>query len=175
MVTSATFNPGKYTLGTNYGYGKNNNYYSATQRLVQASSWSAGGTGPSLICPNDNDGGKLSKFTVGDTVYGNGALNGYAKIGLLTADEIAFTGGAYDTINSTYYLKGNTNLNYWWALSPNDFNGFAGVWVVNGFSSFLDDDYVDDNISVRPSLSLNSGVKISSGNGSATNPYKIAA
>ena len=177
VVTDATFNPSSLTLGTNYGYAKNKNYYSATQRLVQASSWGVGGTGPSLICPNDNNGGKLSKFTVSDTTNGNGALSGYAKVGLLTADEIAFAGGAYGTSNSTYYIKGNTNSSYWWALSPGDFDGGrAGVWGVVGFSSGLVDGYVDVDGGGRPSLSLQSGVKISSsGIGSATNPYKIVS
>ncbi|MCI7554186.1 MAG: hypothetical protein MST00_01960 [Tenericutes bacterium] len=176
VVTDATFNPGKYTLGTNYGYGDNINYYSASKRLVQASSFSAGGTGPSLICPNDHTGGKLSKFTVSDTTYGNGALSGYAKVGLLTADEIAFAGGAFGTSNSTYYIKGNTYSNMWWALSPNDFDGsFACVWVVTDSGSYLVGGSVGDRGGVRPSLSLQSGVKISSsGIGSATNPYKIA-
>ena len=163
-------------MGTNYGYGKNENYYGATKRLVQASSWSAGGTGPSLICPNDNNGGKLSKFTVSDTTNGNGALGGYAKVGLLTADEIAFAGGAYGTSNSTYYIKGNTNSTFWWALSPFGFNGdYTGVWGVRGNGSGLGFGHVRYGFGVRPSLSLQSGVKISSGGvGSATNPYKIA-
>ena len=175
VVTDTSFNPNSLTLGTNYGYAKNKNYYSVTKRLVQASSWSAGGTGPSLICPNDNNGGKLSKFTVSDTTNGNGALSGYAKVGLLTADEIAFAGGAYDTTNSTYYINGNTNSSWWWALSPLGFIGNdAFVWVVNGRSSFLDYDYVGYNYGVRPSLSLVSNIKISSGTGTATNPYKIA-
>ena len=177
VVTDTAFNPGNNTLGTNYGYETNVNYYSATKRLVQASSWSKGGTGPSLICPNDNNGGKLSKFTVSDTTYGNGALSGYGKVGLLTADEIAFAGGAYGTSNSTYYIKGNTtNSSWWWVLSPTDFGGSgAGVWVVDGYRSHLADGYVNDDGGVRPSLSLQSGVKIStSGNGSATSPYKIA-
>ena len=138
VVTDTAFNPGNWTLGTNYGYGTNVNYYSATKRLIQASSWSAGGTGPSLICPNDNNGGKLSKFTVSDTTYGNGALSGYAKVGLLTADEIAFAGGAYNTSNSTYYIKGNTNSSRWWALSPVVFDGnYAGVWGVSGINGGL--------------------------------------
>ncbi len=176
VVTDATFNPGGRTLGTNYGYAKNVNYYSATKKLVQASSWSAGGTGPSLICPNDNNGGKLSKFTVSDTTYGNGALSGYAKVGLLTADEIAFAGGVYNISNSTYYIKGNANSSNWWALSPDGFNGDgARVWGVNGSHSYLVDCLAFGNYGVRPSLSLQSGVKISSsGIGSATNPYKIA-
>ncbi len=177
VVTDATFNPGSYTLGTNYGYEENASYYSATKRLVQASSWSAGGTGPSLICPNDNNGGKLSKFTVSDTTNGNGALSGYAKVGLLTADEIALAGGAYSTTNSTYYIKGNSNAGFWWALSPFGFFGYNGsVWGVNGSYSYLVYVYADGSGGVRPSLSLQSGVKIStSGNGSATSPYKIVA
>ena len=175
VVTDATFNPERWTLGTNYGYAKNKNYYGAAKRLVQASSYKAGGTGPSLICPNDNNGGKLSKFTVSDTTYGNGALSGYAKVGLLTADEIAFAGGAYDTTNSTYYIKGNTNSSYWCALSPGDFDGNGAIfWGVDGGGS-LGDGYVVGIGGGRPSLSLQSGVKIStSGNGSATSPYKIA-
>ena len=176
VVTDATYNPISLTLGTNYGYGKNANYYSATKRL-RSTSGSAGGTGPTLICPNDNNGGKLSKFTVSDTTYGNGALRGYAKVGLLTADEIAFAGGAYSTTDLTYYIKGNTNSSLWWALSPGVFVGDgAGVWFVNGDDSSLDFDRVDGNYGGRPSLSLQSGVKISSsGIGSATNPYKIVA
>ena len=175
VVTDTAFNPGSITLGTNYGYGSNENYYSATKRLVQASSWVVGGTGPSLICPNDNDGGKLSKFTVSDTTNGNGALSGYAKVGLLTADEIAFAGGAYNPSNSTYYLKGNTNSSWWLALSPCAFGGsYAYVWSVSGSDSNLD--LVGGNFGVRPSLSLQSGVKISSsGIGTATSPYKIVA
>ncbi len=176
VVTDTTFNPYSMTLGTNYGYAKNVNYYSAAKRLKSTSN-SAGGTGPSLICPNDNNGGKLSKFTVSDTTYGNGALSGYAKVGLLTADEIAFAGGTYNTSNSTYYIKGNTNSGYWWALSPSSFSGYnAFVWDVNGSGSSLGGVVVNGGDGVRPSLSLQSGVKItSSGIGSATNPYKIVA
>ena len=86
VITDTTFNPDNMTLYTEFGYSMNKSYYSAAKRLVQASSLEAGGTGLSLICLNDNNGGKLSKFTVSDTVYGNGALKNYAMIGLLTAD-----------------------------------------------------------------------------------------
>ena len=133
-------------------------------------------TGPSLICPNDNNGGKLSKFTVSDTINGNGALSGYAKVGLLTADEIVFAGGAAYISNSTYYIKGNTNSTWWWALSPDYFSrDNVNVWVIGGDTSHLGSDYVYFNYGVRSSISLQSGVKISSGVGSATNPYKIAS
>ena len=176
VVTDTTFNPFSLTLGTNYGYAENASYYSATKRLVQASSRTAGGTGPSLICPNDNNGGKLSKFTVSDTTYGNGALSGYDKVGLLTADEITFAGGTYDTLNSTYYIYGNTNSGWWWSLTPHFFNvdhgGYAYVWVVRGNTRGLQSDYVSDNDRVRPSLSLVASTKVT-GAGTATNPYKV--
>ena len=176
VVTDTTFNPFNYTLGTNYGYAKNINYYSASKRLVQASSRSAGGTGPSLICPNDNNGGKLSKFTVSDTEYGNGALSGYAKVGLLTADEIAFAGGAFDISNSTYYIKGNTDSSLWCTFSPYSFvRSGATVLGVNGNFSDIVSGYIGSASGIRASLSLVSNIKISSGIGTATNPYKIAA
>ena len=175
VVTDTAFNPSSMTLGTNYGYGTNINYYGASKRLVQASSNKAGGTGPSLICPNDNNGGKLSKFTVSDTEYGNGALSGYAKIGLLTADEIAFAGGAYGTTNSTYYIKGNTDSSWWCTFSPYSFvRSGATVLGVNGKFSDIISAYIGSASGIRASLSLVSNIKISSGIGTATNPYKIA-
>ena len=175
VVTDTTFNPYSLILGTNYGYGLNKNYYSVVKRL-ESTSGNPGGTGPSLICPNDNNGGKLSKFTVSDTTYGNGALSGYAKVGLLTADEIAFAGGAAYTSNITYYLQGNSNSGYWWTLSPEYFDeGYVYFWYIDGLEGYLFSDYVyNDYIEVRPSLSLVSNIKISSGTGTATNPYKIA-
>ncbi len=175
VVTDTEFSPNSWTLGANYGTGTNINYYGAMKRLVQASSKRAGGTGPSLICPNDNNGGKLSKFTVSDTEYGNGALNGYAKVGLLTADEIAFAGGAYETPNSTYYLKGNTNSNFNLALSPGLFNLRAQVFTDYGSFGRLETVNVTGYGGVggvRPSLSLVSSTKVT-GDGIATNPYKV--
>ncbi len=170
VVTDTTFNPNNYRLGTNYGYAKNINYYSATKRLVQASSRDVGGTEPSLICPNDNNGGKLSKFTVSDTEYGNGDLD--KKIGLLTADEVVYAGGG--NVNFSYYLLKNTENTWWWALSPNYFyGGDVGVWGVSGYRSYLDYGRVSDGYGGRPSLSLKSTVPIASGKGTRTSPYVV--
>ncbi|MDO4341563.1 MAG: hypothetical protein Q4C44_02325 [bacterium] len=170
-VTDATFNPDNLPLGTNYGYGNKQTYYNAIKRLVQASSWKAGGTGPSLICPNDNNGGKLSKFTVSDTEYGNGALSGYAKIGLLTADEMAFAGVVYKTTNSSYYLRQNANSNWWWTMSPLCFSGVPSVWDVSGVG-FVSRGDVNIALGLRPALSLVSSTKVT-GTGTATDPYKV--
>ena len=178
VITDTTFNPGSYILGVNYGAGSNINYYASSKRLLNATSLSSGGTGPSLICPNDNNGGKLSKFTVSDTEHGNGALKDYAKIGLLTADEIAFAGGVYgtDTANSTYYLYQNSTSYWAWTLSPYAYSKYAYNFVIGGGGSlfFQDTSYTLYGGVIRPSLSLISNIKISSGTGTATNPYKVA-
>ena len=180
VVTDTSFAPyDEVVLGNNFGYGENNNYYSATKRLISPSG-NAGGTGPSLICPNDNLGGKLSKFTVNDTEYGNGALKNYAKIGLLTADEVAFAGVTGSKENLTYYLKENTFYSSntgisvgWWTLSPIQYPCDNLVWFVSKYNRLQRFRNNLTSVALRPSLSLVSNIKISSGIGTATNPYKI--
>ncbi|MDO4341314.1 MAG: hypothetical protein Q4C44_01040 [bacterium] len=147
------------------GYGENTTSYAPAIRI------SAGE--PSLICPNDNLGGNLSKFTVSDTINGNGDLS--KKIGLLTIDEITFAGGAARRPNSSYYLYQNA-LKDWWLLSPHSYAyGVARTWLIesDGLYDFGTHDELDQAY-IRPSISLVSNIKISSGTGTATDPYKIA-
>ena len=104
-VNDTSFIPiGWSNLGTNYGYGLNVNFYGTTQRIIDAEAVIPLGDSPSLICPNDNLGGKLSKYTVSDKINGNGDLD--KKIGLLTADEVVYAGGV--NVNFSYYLLKNT-------------------------------------------------------------------
>ena len=164
----------KSTVSGVFGYGTNSTNYGAYNRLVSTKLLT-------LICPNDNNGGKLSKFTVSDTTNGNGNLT--YKIGLLTADEIAFAGYVYDSKSTTTYLQENATGGYWWSLSP--FTGGTDntkIAVVNGknrsFSAVLAD---RSNIGsgynpcfgfVRPSISLISSTSIT-GEGTSENPYKV--
>lgn len=170
-VNDTSFNPfGWSNLGTNYGYGLNVNFYGTTRRIVDAETAIPLGDSPSLICPNDNLGGKLSKYTVNDKINGNGDLD--KKVGLLTADEIVYAGGG--NVNFSYYLLKNTENGWWWALSPGYFNGDrAYVWVVRGGYSSLVIGHVSGDIGGRPSLSLKSTVPIASGNGTRTSPYVV--
>ena len=173
VITDTTYNPWNYNIGTNFGFNANLNYYSATNRIVSSDN-TAGGTGPSLICPNDNLDGKFSKFTVSETEYGNGYLTGYNKIGLLTTDEIVFAGGSYNTANSTYYLNQNATSNFWWTPSPASFGGVAFTWYV-GTKGEMYYYAVTYKGGIRPVISLVSDIKITSGDGTVTNPYKIAS
>ena len=169
-VNDTSFNPLGSTLGTNYGYGLNVNYYGTTQRIIDAEAVIPLGDSPSLICPNDNLGGKLSKYTVNDKINGNGDLD--KKVGLLTADEIVYAGGG--NVNFSYYLLKNTENTWWWALSPGGFDGsLAFVWGVFGYGSGLGNDGVYNDNGGRPSLSLKSTVPIASGKGTRTSPYVV--
>ena len=169
VVTDTNFDPWGWGPGSNFGYGTNVNYYSTVKRLV-SSGGGSGGTGPSLICPNDNNGGKLSKFTVDDTANGNGNLS--YKIGLLTADEIAFAGSISGYYNRSTYLQENTGTTWWWSLSPGSFSGgSADVWLVR--SGDLNNYSVYNNGGLRPAISLISSTTISGGSGTSEDPYVV--
>ena len=152
-VTDTSYNLWSTSVdATGLGYGTNKTYYGATQRLVSTSN-SAGGTGPSLKC-----NGELSKIT--------------SKVGLITADELAFAGSIYFTFNLSTYLQENTGTNYWWSLSPRYFDGSnADVWMVS--SGLLGASNVDVGDGLRPAISLVSDATISRGTGASEDPYII--
>ena len=153
-VTDTSYNPWGYSNVTGLGYGTNVTYYGATQRLV-GTSGSAGGTGPSLKC-----NGELSKIN--------------SKVGLITADELAYAGYVYKQNNTTTYLQENATDTYWWSLSPRYFyGGYAFVWNVYGSVGSFDYNYVGGAIGVRPSISLISSTTISGGSGTSEDPYII--
>lgn len=145
------------------GYQKNISSYGSSERSDAEK--------PSLICPNDNDGGKLSKFTVDDTKNGNGKLD--YKIGLLTVDEIVLASISNDDNASvTSYLRSNAN-DYYWTLSPVDFDGDnAYVWYADDVGDLGVVD-VGDYLMLRPVVSLKSATTISGGNGTASSPFVV--
>ena len=152
-VTDTSYNPEGYSNVTGLGFGTNVTYYGATQRLVSKSN-SVGGTGPSLKC-----NGELSKIT--------------SKVGLITADELAFAGYAYNLFNTTTYLQENATDNFWWSLSPVVFGGGrARVWGVNGADGGFGYGYVDSAFGLRPSISLKSTTNVT-GNGTSDKPFVV--
>ena len=153
----------KSTVSGGLGYGTNATNYGAYNRLASTKQ-------PTLKCPNDNNGGKLSKFTVDDTKNGNGNLT--YKIGLLTADEIAFAGSIAYTYNRSTYLQENTGTTWWWSLSPSYFNG-SGAYVWRVYSGALYNGvYVDYGYGLRPVISLISSTNVT-GDGTSENPYVV--
>ena len=152
-VTDTSYDPWSITPN-GLGYAKNVTYYGATQRLVSKSN-SAGGTGPSLKC-----NGELSKIN--------------SKVGLITADELAFAGYAYNISNTTTYLQENATDTYWWSLSPGSFSGdYARVWGVFGSIGGFYNNSVYSTSGVRPSISLKSTTNVT-GEGTSSAPYIIS-
>ena len=151
-VTDTTYDPWGWNPN-GLGYAKNVTYYGATQRLVSTNR-SSGGTGPSLKC-----NGELSKIN--------------SKVGLITADELAFAGYATGLQNTTTYLQENATDTYWWSLSPYYFRGVnAGVWYVGGSDGLFDGNSVDTALGVRPSIFLKPSTNVT-GSGTSEDPFKV--
>lgn len=105
-----------------------------------------------------------------DTTNGNSSLT--YKVGLLTADEIAFAGSVYGTSNQSSYLQENTGTTRWWTLSPYDYDGsYSSVLGVE--SSFLYHYRVHNSFGLRPAISILSTILISGGTGTSEDPYIV--
>ena len=152
-ITDTSYNPWNWNNVTGLGYAKNATFYGATERLVSRNK-SAGGTGPSLKC-----NGELSKIT--------------SKVGLITADELAFAGYAFNLGKTTTYLQENATDTDWWSLSPVYFYGTAAhVWSVDGGSDIIRNFVVTFTRGVRPSISLKPSTNVT-GNGTSEKPYVV--
>ena len=151
------------------GRGTDNTEYGAYNRLENSKN-------PTFKCTDSQD-----LYTTPGSSEGNGALkvdpndeeSASTPIGLITADEVAYAGGVHLQRNTSYYLNNNA---YYWTMSPYHFiNNEAFMFYVDSFGSFLS--YygsVNETWGVRPVINLRADVAISSGDGSASNPYVIA-
>ena len=134
---------------------------------------------PSYDCATTED-----KFTA-DSSTGNGKLT--YPIALMTADEVSFAGGVWNTNAPTWYYKNSVNdsstgSQWWWLLSPISWiGGHASVFLVYGSygpggssnPGYLNCTGVGSTNGVRPVISLKADVVYKSGDGSASSPYEI--
>ena len=117
------------------------------------------------------------------TKFGDNTTDMY--VGTLTADEIVYAGGKVSTNNPDYYLindyhKSNNSL-YFWSLSPSTFSSNTyntGDYVFSmehdGSLSTYAGTVVVSFVSFRPSIILKTDTKITSGDGTKTNAYKVS-
>ena len=141
------------------GTGTTQTYYGARYRLNTNKT-------PTFECPDaDHD-----LYTVSSANSGNKALD--YPIGLITADEVAYAGGVYGKNNNGYYLYTNQ---YYWTMSPYNFNGGVAYVFIVGSDGNLNGDYVSDTRGVRPVINLAPNVIITGGNGAVDSPFEIAA
>ncbi len=142
---------------------------------------------PSYKCGVKADGtlyesaqNEADKMSANKSNRANGKLD--YPVGLMTADELAFAGGKYATDSpNTYYslnsaggsVTGGAN---WWTMSPGKISSnLAELFFVRGQDALgyfgLQRTYAP--YALRPVISLASGVLVSSGKGTATEPYVI--
>ena len=118
---------------------------------------------PNLTCSRN-----LDKFTT-STENGNGELT--YPVGLLTVDEIMLAGGKDYISNTSYYLY--TGTEYWTLTSRAFISDGSREYLVTVDGS-ITHGYVKNALGVRPTISLKPENIISSGNGTAENPYVIS-
>ena len=105
-------------------------------------------------------------------------------IGLMTADELAYAGGNYNTKLTSpyawYYLNSAggsiTGSTQWWTLSPAGWDSrYSNVWYVDGSNNpgKLYYGNVGNSKGVRPVISLKGNLVWKSGDGSSANPYEV--
>ena len=155
----ANSNGGSFSDYTTLGYGTNKTLYGPASRVGD----NVSNPTPTLKCAQDND-----KFTV-DVSNGNGALT--YPVGLITADEMAYAGGVFDSSNNSFYLYIGQ---YYWTLSPSDFYTSGAREFSLTSSGRLDNNRVYVSNGVRPSVSLKQGIEVTGGSGTSTDPFVIA-
>ena len=149
--------------------------YSKTSNFDYAS-WERINTNkqPTYACTNSSDA-----FSVH---YKSADLDD--PIGLMTIDELSYTGGQSATNLTAPYVWYYTNANgesitgslSSWSLSPSCWDGSNSyVWSWGGSDNpgYLSSNRVDRSLAVRPVISLSSCNLISRGDGSPENPYEI--
>ena len=126
---------------------------------------------PTLTCPRST----VDLYTTSSASNGNKQLS--KPVALLTADEMSFAGSGSSVASNGSGYSANSYLrsgSVFWLLSPNyrASNGFANEFYLssggnlNGYS-------VNSTYGVRPVISLVSGTTISSGSGTATDPWVV--
>ena len=150
LVDSIYCNDRSLSSGTGIGTTETN--YKALERLNENKT-------PTFYCTQSND-----KFTV-NTSKGNGSLQ--YPVGLITADEVAYAGGVYNTNNSKYYLY---NGNNYWTMSPAHFGGAIEFGLYP--SGNLGVNVVSPIGGIRPVITLNGSTKLQ-GTGIKTDPFRL--
>ena len=118
---------------------------------------------PSLKCTNNND-----KFTLS-----NASAKLDYPIALITADEVAMAGAiSYKSNINNYLYTGKSQ----WTMTPSYFSESVSqscVWYYNSSGSLESWFFTAGFFGIRPVINLRSNVKISKGDGTILNPYKV--
>ena len=117
---------------------------------------------PTLVCPNVGD-----IFSVKTSSIGNKKLD--YPVGLITTDELIFSGGIYGKQNQTYFLY--SSISYW-TVSPAYFVSSSNMHLAY-YDGDIDTSILHNSQGVRPVISLSSKVKLS-GSGTWNDVYTVS-
>ena len=93
------------------------------------------------------------------------------KIGLITADEVAYAGGTFDYRNELYYLYNGTD---YWTMTPSWVNRGSAYLLVVASNGHIDTNGgVDETLNTIPVINLSPDVTIS-GSGTISDPYVVS-
>lgn len=129
----------------------------------------------SLSCPR----GTADLYTTKNAGDGNKQLT--RPVALLTADEAALAGNGYTATTSSNYSYGSylRSGSYFWLFSPMvrniDGTAYGSLFTSNGTLNPNYQNEVGKSQGARPAISLMHHAQITSGTGTATNPYLISA
>ena len=108
---------------------------------------------------------------------------------MLTYDETIYAGNGGQN-NSMSYLYNNAQGYLWWTITPGIFH-YDAVYAYTVSATWENNNYIDsggflesypfmlisvnskDNYTLRPAVTLKSGITIASGNGTVSKPYII--
>ena len=131
-------------------------YSSMGDRLANFQKNSPGNNAPTLSCPATEE-----------TYGGSYRL----KAGLITADELTLAGESSYVVGNSYLNPGDSQM-WYWSMTPAVFNfGKAYVW---GGREYLSFNYVTSLSAVRPVINVTTENGFTSGDGTASSPYKIS-
>ena len=101
------------------------------------------------------------------------------KVGLLTADEYIFAGGAFRVSNTSFFLNDGGISNSWWTMSPAYYDsglstvGLFMVYSNGSITDWPDGNTIKNSYGIRPVITVNGNYTIT-GDGTSSNPYKFS-
>ena len=134
-------------------------YFGAYQRFQKKS--------PQFTCPNK----ERDLYTTTDSSIGNKVLT--YPVGLVTYDELVFSGMDYDHVNK---LAWSYSTQHYWTMSPSYFQaayGHAGEWYLNGAGYLYLWNSVASGFGARPVINLKSDTLITGGIGTGSDPFVV--
>ena len=117
-------------------------------------------------CSNINE----DLYTTSNSSIGNKSLT--YPVGLITYDELAFSGMKKGIINT---LSWSFSSSGYWTMTPSAYNAVSGHTniILQRGAGYIDDGWPDSAYSIRPVINLKSDVKISGGIGTINDPYVV--